>query len=113
MKKIEAIIRHSMLDDVKNALDDAGIKGMTITEVKGAGHQKGYTETWRGSKITINLRPKLKLETVVPAEKVEEVIDIILKNASTGNIGDGKIFISSIEETVRIRTGERGKENSL
>jgi nitrogen regulatory protein P-II 1 len=108
MKKVEAIFRHSQLDDVKNALDKVGVKGMTITEVKGAGKQKGYTETWRGSTVTIFLRPKVKLETVVPDDIAEVVVNTIAENARTGSIGDGKIFISSIEEAVRIRTGEKG-----
>lgn len=109
MKKIEAIMRHSRLDDVKKALDEAGVKGMTITEVKGAGKQKGYTETWRGSKVTIYLRPKIKLETVVTDDLVDVVVNTITDQARTGSIGDGKIFIYPIEEVVRIRTGERGK----
>lgn len=109
MKKVEAIIRHSRIDDVKKALDEAGVKGMTITEVKGAGKQKGYTETWRGSKVTIFLRPKVKLETVVPDDIADVVVNTIADNARTGSIGDGKIFIYPIEEVVRIRTGEKGK----
>lgn len=109
MKKVEAIIRHSQLDEVKQALDKAGVKGMTITEVKGAGKQKGYTETYRGSKVTIFLRPKLKLETVVADDIVDAVVNTIADSARTGEIGDGKIFVSTIENVIRIRTGEKGK----
>lgn len=109
MKKVEAIIRHSRLDEVKQALDEAGVKGMTISEVKGAGKQKGYTETYRGSKITIFLRPKIKLETVVPDDIVDAVVNTIADNARTGEIGDGKIFISPVQDVVRIRTGEKGQ----
>ncbi|RJQ32207.1 MAG: P-II family nitrogen regulator [Actinobacteria bacterium] len=110
MKKIEAVFRHSQLEKVKQALNDVGVKGMTIVEVRGAGKQKGYTETYRGSKVTINLRPKVELKTIIPDEMVEQAVEAIVENARTGQIGDGKIFISNIEETVRIRTGEKGTE---
>jgi len=109
MKKVEAIIRHIKLDEVKKALDEIGIHGMTVTEVKGCGKQKGYTETYRGSKITINLRPKIEIKVIVPDELVEKVVATIANAARTGEIGDGKIFISSIEKAVRIRTGEIGE----
>ena len=109
MKKIESIIRHSQLEFVKKALNESGVKGMTISEVRGAGKQKGYTETYRGSKVTINLRPKIKLETVIPDDLVKGAVKAIIENARTGEIGDGKIFISPIEETIRIRTAEKGQ----
>jgi len=109
MKKVEAIFRHIMLDDVKLALDKIGAKGMTVTDVKGAGKQRGYTEVYRGSKLTISLRPKVKVELVVSDDLVEEVISTIAGTARTGEIGDGKIFISDITEAVAIRTGVRGE----
>lgn len=112
MKKIEAIFRHVQLDEVKQALDAIGIRGLTMTEVKGAGKQRGYTETYRGSQVTINLRPKLKLETVIPDDMLDKVVDTILNTARTGEIGDGKIFVSNIEEAIAIRTGIRG-ENAI
>lgn len=108
MKKIEAIIRHIKLEQVRDALDKLGVGGMTVTEVKGAGTQRGYTETYRGTKVTVHLRPKVKIETVVPDEMAGAVMEAIVVNARTGEIGDGKIFVYSIEETVRIRTGEEG-----
>ena len=109
MKKLEAIIRHELLEKVRDALDKAGFHGLTISEVRGAGSQRGYTESYRGAKATIVFRPKVKLEIVIEAERVEEVIEIIVETARTGSVGDGKIFVLPIEETVRIRTGERGK----
>jgi len=109
MKKIEAIFRHIVLDDVKKALDDIGVKGMTVTDVKGAGKQRGYTEVYRGSKLTISLRPKVKVELVVPDELVDQAVDTIAQTARTGEIGDGKIFVSDIREAVAIRTGTRGE----
>lgn len=109
MKKVEAIFRHMMLDEVKQALDNIGIRGLTLTEVKGAGKQRGYTETYRGSQVTINLRPKLKVETVVPDEMVDKVTETIMNAARTGEIGDGKIFVTNIEEAIAIRTGTRGE----
>jgi nitrogen regulatory protein P-II 1 len=110
MKKLEAIIRHELLEKVRDALDKAGYHGLTISEVRGAGSQRGYTESYRGAKATIVFRPKVKVEIVVEAEQVDEVIEIIIESARTGTVGDGKIFVIPIEETVRIRTGERGKD---
>ncbi len=108
MKKIEAIIRPFKLDEVKDLLLEEGIKGMTITEVRGYGRQKGHTETYRGSEYQIEFVPKIKIEVVVPDEKADLVIDLILSVAKTGQVGDGKIFVSSIEEAIRIRTEESG-----
>lgn len=108
MKKIEAVIRHIKLDDVKSALDNIGVRGMTVMEVKGAGKQKGYTETWRGSKKEIFLNPKLLLKIVVPDEIVAPVVDAIRDSARTGEIGDGKIFVSTIDDVIGIRTGVSG-----
>ncbi len=110
MKKLEAIIRHELLEKVRDALDKAGFHGLTISEVRGAGSQRGYTESYRGAKATIVFRPKVKLEIAIEAEQVDEVIGIISDSARTGTVGDGKIFVIPIEETVRIRTGERGKD---
>ena len=110
MKKLEAIVRHELLEKVRDALDKAGYHGLTISEVRGAGSQRGYTESYRGAKATIVFRPKVKVEIVVEAEQVDEVIEIIIESARTGTVGDGKIFVIPIEETVRIRTGERGKD---
>ncbi len=110
MKKLEAIIRHELLEKVRDALDKAGYHGLTISEVRGAGSQRGYTENYRGAKATIVFRPKVKIEIAVEAEQVDEVIEIIVGSARTGTVGDGKIFVVPIEETVRIRTGERGKD---
>lgn len=107
MKKVEAIIRHIKLDEVKDALGKIDVHGITVSEVKGCGKQKGYTETYRGSKITIYLRPKVKLEIVVPDDLVEKVVDVIAETARTGEIGDGKIFVIPVEEVVRVRTGEK------
>ncbi len=109
MKKIEAIIRPFKLDEVKEALIEEGIKGLTITEVRGYGRQKGHTETYRGSEYRIEFIPKIKIEVVVEANKVEKVVDAILKTAKTGQVGDGKIFISDISDVIRIRTEESGK----
>jgi nitrogen regulatory protein PII len=109
MKKIEAIIRPFKLDEVKEALVEEGIKGLTITEVRGYGRQKGHTETYRGSEYRIEFIPKIKIEVVVEANKVEKVVDAILKAAKTGQVGDGKIFISDISDVIRIRTEESGK----
>ena len=110
MKKIEAIIRPFKLDDVKEALVEAGISGLTITEVRGYGRQKGHTETYRGSEYRIEFIPKIKIEIVVEAQKAEKVIEAILKTAKTGQVGDGKIFVSDISDTIRIRTEESGSE---
>lgn len=110
MKKIEAIIKPFKLEEVKDALQEIGIKGMTVTEVKGFGRQKGHIELYRGAEYDITFIPKVKMEIVVPDELLEKAISIIEKNARTGNIGDGKIFVSTLEEVIRIRTGERGEE---
>jgi len=110
MKKIEAIIRPFKLEDVKEALLEEGIRGLTITEVRGYGRQKGHKETYRGAEYEIEFVPKLKIEVVVDDDIVEKVIEAILKTAKTGQVGDGKIFISSIEDAIRIRTDESGIE---
>jgi nitrogen regulatory protein P-II 1 len=108
MKKIEAIIKPFRLTDVKDALNELGIQGMTVTEVKGFGRQKGHTEIYRGSEYTVDFLPKVKIETVVADNLKDAAIAAIVKAAKTGKIGDGKVFISAIEEAVRIRTDERG-----
>jgi nitrogen regulatory protein P-II 1 len=110
MKKIEAIIRPFKLDDVKEALLQVGVKGMTITEVRGFGRQKGHTELYRGNEYRIDFLPKIKIEVVVENSLSEQVIDVILESAKTDQIGDGKIFVSSLEDVIRIRTGESGEE---
>lgn len=110
MKKVEAIFRHTRFDEVKSALDAIGVRGMTVTEVKGAGKQRGYTETYRGSKVTIMLRPKLQIMLVVDEEHVRQVVRAIIENATTGEIGDGKIFVSPIEEAIAIRTGKKNED---
>ena len=110
MKKIEAIIRHFKLEDLKNALTEQGVSGMTITEVRGFGRQKGHTEMYRGTEYTIDFVPKVKVEVVVDDSKVNSTLTTIVKAAHTGQIGDGKIFVSSLSDVVRIRTGETGAE---
>ena len=110
MKKIEAIIKPFKLEDVKDALTEMGITGMTISEVKGHGRQAGHTELYRGAEYVVEFIPKIKLELVVNAEQVDDVVESIAENAKTGKIGDGKIFVSSVEQTIRIRTSESGKE---
>jgi len=110
MKKIEAIIKPFKLDDVKEALNEIGIKGMTISEVKGYGRQKGHTEIYRGAEYVIDFQPKLKIEIVVPAEQADKVVETLISSAKTGKIGDGKIFVLPVERVVRVRTGERNKE---
>jgi len=110
MKKIEAIIKPFKLDEVKDALNEIGIQGMTISEVKGYGRQKGHTELYRGAEYTVDFLPKVKIEMTVPDGTAEEVIRVIENKARTGKIGDGKIFISHVEDAVRIRTGQRGEE---
>ena len=107
MRKIEAIVRPTKIHDVKAALEAAGFDSMTITDVKGRGKQRGMVHQWRGREYCVDLIPKIKVEVVVPEKLVEDVIDTIVKNASTGEIGDGKIFVYPVEKTVRIRTGER------
>jgi nitrogen regulatory protein PII len=110
MKKIEAIIRPFRIDDVREALAEIGVKGMTLTEVKGYGRQKGHTEVYRGSEYQIDFLPKIKLEIVVADTLADDAVDVILKAAKTGQVGDGKIFIYEIEDAVRVRTGESGEE---
>ena len=110
MKKIEAIIKPFKLDEVKNALTKIGVQGMTVTEVKGFGRQKGHTESYRGTEYAIDFLPKSKIEIIIPDELVTPVIETIERAAKTGKIGDGKIFLSPVEEIIRIRTGERGKD---
>jgi nitrogen regulatory protein P-II 2 len=110
MKLITAIIKPFKLDDVREALSEIGVQGMTVTEVKGFGRQKGHTELYRGAEYVVDFLPKVKIEIGVSADKTEQVIDAITKAASTGKIGDGKIFVSSLEGVVRIRTGETGPE---
>jgi len=110
MKKIEAILRHFKLEDVKNALSEQGIAGMTVIEVRGFGRQKGHTETYRGTEYAVDFVPKVKLEVVIDDDRVQTVIDTIIKTAQTGQIGDGKIFVSDLSDTIRIRTGETGGE---
>ena len=108
MKKIESIVRPHLLEAVKAGLQEIGVAGMTVTEVKGYGRQKGHTETYRGVEYQIDFVPKVKVEVVVPEEMVGPTIDVISRFAKTGKFGDGKIFVTSIEDVVRIRTGERG-----
>jgi nitrogen regulatory protein PII len=109
MKKIEAIIKPFKLEEVKDALGDIGIEGMTVTEVKGFGRQKGHTEIYRGSEYTVDFLPKIKMEIVVDDALLEQAVAAIVKSAKTGKIGDGKVFISPVEEAVRIRTEEKGR----
>lgn len=108
MKMVKAIIRHEQLETVRDNLDRIGVTGITVKEVKGSGQQRGYTESYRGAKAVIHFRPKVEIETVVQDDLLSKVIDTILANARTGEIGDGKIFVIPIEETIRIRTGESG-----
>jgi nitrogen regulatory protein PII len=108
VKKIEAIVKPFKLDDVKEALTGAGIVGMTVSEVRGFGRQKGHTEVYRGGEYTVDFLPKMKIEVVVPDERAEAVIALIVGAARTGSIGDGKVFMSPLADAVRIRTGERG-----
>lgn len=109
MKKIEAIIKPFKLEEVKDALGELNIEGMTVTEVKGFGRQKGHTEIYRGSEYTVDFLPKIKIEVVLPDDRVEPAVKAILKTARTGKIGDGKIFVTPVEEAIRIRTEERGE----
>src|ERR1041385_8115998 len=108
MKKIEAIIKPFKLEEVKDALGEVGIEGMTVTEVKGFGRQKGHTEIYRGSEYTVDFLPKIKLELVLPDNRVDAAVGAIIKTARTGKIGDGKVFVSSVDQAVRIRTEEKG-----
>ena len=110
MKKVEAIIKPYKLEDVKEALTDIDVNGMTISEVKGYGRQQGHSELYRGAEYVVDLIPKVKIEVIITEDRVQEVVDTIAKSAQTGKIGDGKIFVSSIEKTIRIRTGEEDEE---
>ncbi|MEE4254260.1 MAG: P-II family nitrogen regulator [Desulfuromusa sp.] len=111
MKKVECIIKPFKLDDVKTAMTEMGISGMTVSEVRGFGRQKGHTELYRGAEYQIDFIPKIKVELVVSAEQVEAVVSAVQREASTGRIGDGKIFVSAIEQSIRIRTGESGEDS--
>ena len=110
MKKVEAVIKPFKLDEVKDKLNEIGIKGITVTEVKGFGRQKGHTELYRGAEYVVDFLPKIKLEIVITDNQLDDVVNAIIKSAQTGRIGDGKIFVTSLEETIRIRTGERGED---
>ena len=110
MKKVEAIIKPFKLDEVKDKLNEIGIKGITVSEVKGFGRQKGHTELYRGAEYVVDFLPKIKMEIVVPDSQLDEVVEAIMKTAATGRIGDGKIFVLDLVDTIRIRTGERGEE---
>jgi nitrogen regulatory protein P-II 1 len=110
MKKVEAIIKPFKLDEVKEALQQIGVQGLTVTEVKGFGRQKGHTELYRGAEYVVDFLPKIKLEIVIEDEMVEKAVEAIIAAANTGRIGDGKIFVLPLSETIRIRTGERGKD---
>ena len=111
MKKIEAIIRHERLQEVQDALDQLGVSGLTVSEVVGCGRQKGYTEQYRGVQANISLLPKIKVESVVPSDLVDRAVEAIVEAARTGNVGDGRVFVYAIEQSVRIRTGESGEES--
>ena len=110
MKKIEAIVKPFKLDDVKEALNEIGIQGMTISEVKGYGRQKGHKEIYRGAEYVVDFIPKVKIEIIVDSDRADKVVETIEKAANTGKIGDGKIFVFSVEEVIRVRTGEKGKD---
>ncbi len=110
MKKIEAIVKPFKLEEVKDALGEVGITGMTVTEVKGFGRQKGHTEIYRGSEYTVDFLPKIKIELVVSNEQAEDAVGVIVRSARTGKIGDGKVFVADIREAVRIRTEEKGED---
>ena len=110
MKRVECIVRPHLLAAVKSGLQDVGVVGMTVTEVKGFGRQKGHTETYRGAEYRIEFLPKVKIEAVLPDELVDRAVESVLKTARTGKFGDGKIFVSSLDEVIRIRTGERGED---
>jgi nitrogen regulatory protein PII len=110
MKKVEAVVRPHLLEAVKTALQGAGVVGMTITEVKGFGRQKGHTETYRGSEYKVDFLPKVKIEVAIPDVLLDKVVEAVLGSGKTGKFGDGKVFVTSLEEVVRIRTGERGEE---
>ena len=110
MKKVDAIVKPFKLDEVKDKLNEIGVQGITVTEVKGFGRQKGHTELYRGAEYVVDFLPKVKMEIVVSDEQADEVIETIMKAAQTGRIGDGKIFVTNLEDVIRIRTGERGGE---
>ncbi|MBC8355549.1 MAG: P-II family nitrogen regulator [Planctomycetes bacterium] len=110
MKKLEAIVRHFKLEDVKNALTEHGVHGMTVTEVRGFGRQKGHTEMYRGTEYTVDFVPKVKIEVVCSDDSLQTVVDTVLQAAQTGQIGDGKIFVTELQNSIRIRTGETGEE---
>ena len=110
MKMVVAIIRHEKLQEVQDVLDEAGVSGVTVTEVKGCGAQRGYSESYRGTKVNISLRPRIKIEAVMQTEIVDRVVEMIVEAARTGEIGDGKVFVLPVEEAVRIRTGESGPD---
>jgi nitrogen regulatory protein P-II 1 len=111
MKKIEAIIRHERLQEVQDALDQLGVSGLTVSEVVGCGRQKGYTEQYRGVRANISLLPKIKVESVVPSDVVDEAVEAIVAAARTGAIGDGRVFVYDIDQSIRIRTGEDGEDS--
>ena len=110
MKKVEAVIKPFKLDEVKDKLNEIGIKGITVSEVKGFGRQKGHTELYRGAEYVVDFLPKIKLEIIIADNQLDEVVNAIIKSAQTGRIGDGKIFVTHLEDTIRIRTGERGED---
>jgi nitrogen regulatory protein PII len=110
MKKVEAVIKPFKLDEVKDKLNEIGIKGITVSEVKGFGRQKGHTELYRGAEYVVDFLPKIKLEIVIADNQLDEVVNAIIKSAQTGRIGDGKIFVTHLEDAIRIRTGERGED---
>ena len=110
MKMVEAIIKPFKLDEVKEALTKAGVQGMTVSEVKGFGRQKGHTELYRGAEYTVDFLPKVKIQVIVPDDKAQQVVEAIAGTARTGKIGDGKIFVTPVEEVIRIRTGEKGAD---
>ncbi|MGH7816798.1 MAG: P-II family nitrogen regulator [Candidatus Binatia bacterium] len=110
MKMVEAIVKPFKLDEVKEALTKAGVQGMTVEEVKGFGRQKGHTELYRGAEYSVDFLPKVKIQILVPDDKAEAVVQVIIDSAKTGKIGDGKIFVSNVEEVIRIRTGEKGPD---
>ena len=110
MKKVEAVVRHFKLEDIKNALTEAGVSGMTVTEVRGYGRQKGHTEVYRGTEYNVDFVPKVKIEVICSDAHLRTVVDTVLRSGQTGQIGDGKIFITELENAIRIRTGESGEE---
>ncbi len=110
MKKVEAVIKPFKLDEVKDKLNEIGVKGITVSEVKGFGRQKGHTELYRGAEYVVDFLPKIKLEIIITDNQLDDVVNAIIKSAQTGRIGDGKIFITNLEDTIRIRTGEHGED---